>query len=79
MKRFWRRKLAKDKKSKIDPETEVKEQRIQDLETMNQILSELVDKYDSELTNMIALQRESTKRLNQATEIIKSIMPIENR
>ena len=43
------------------------------LKKANQILSDVVDEYDKSLTEMTALQRESTNKLNEATEIIKRL------
>ena len=43
------------------------------LKEINQILSDMIDNYDTALTEMTALQRESTKKLIEATEIIKTL------
>jgi hypothetical protein len=73
--------LAKDKKSKIDTgmEIETMVKRIQELESENLILSDLVDKYDIELNNSTTVLEETTNKLREATDIIESLMSTENR
>jgi uncharacterized membrane protein YdfJ with MMPL/SSD domain len=71
--------MAKTEKvGKLSPEMEQLIEENKALKETNQILSDLVDNYDKALTDMTALQRESTDRLNEATEIIKNIVPTEN-
>ena len=65
-------------KSNLSPEMErlmaenaVLKEENQVLSDLNQVLSDMVDNYDKALTEMTALQRVSTKNLNEANEIIK--------
>ena len=67
-----------EKAEKLNPEMEqliaenaaLKEEN-QVLSDLNQVLGDMIDNYDKTLTEMTALQRESTKKLNEAAKIIK--------
>jgi hypothetical protein len=49
------------------------------LKEANTELMNIADNYDKALTDMTALQRETTDRLNEATEIIKNFMGNDDR
>jgi hypothetical protein len=71
--------LAKDRKSKIDPEMEAMAQRIQQLEAINQTYGELVDGYNRELKNTTAVLEKTTNKLNEALDFIDSMNVHRNR